>query len=154
MNRPLTPRATPSSKISLPHSFRSCYLLNSNGRPLFWSRSLAGSYDEVARLECHVAHSPASDRARDVRGSRNFASALAGEEIPRACWRKACRRLQRRWPQHHPRGPEIPAGAELENRARGSSHQRPRRYPRLRTGISSQGISNAGVVVGDSGARS
>src|SRR5258705_11183853 len=33
MNRPLTPRATPSSRISLQDSFKSCYLLNSNGRP-------------------------------------------------------------------------------------------------------------------------
>ena len=34
MNRPLTPRATPSSKISLQDSLKSCYLLNSDGRPL------------------------------------------------------------------------------------------------------------------------
>src|SRR6266513_2976803 len=32
MNRPLTPRATPSSRISLQDSFRSCHLLNSDGR--------------------------------------------------------------------------------------------------------------------------
>jgi len=53
MNRPLTPRATPSSRISLQDSFRSCYLLNSNGRP----REFDPGPRNEKRIRFYFAHS-------------------------------------------------------------------------------------------------
>jgi hypothetical protein len=68
MNRPLTPRATPSSGTLISVSPRSCYLLNSDGRPWWPEFRTYGIFGRIApfRIILDLSHFPILENLSDM----------------------------------------------------------------------------------------